>query len=183
MEAIPPCPHLPAAEHTHSAVSLRAVGTDRGAAFYHLALVCAQALWQKGLPAQAILMLNRALSADLGGGEVILKEWPPPYRALRWILEERAPQHFLGNPRRHFQHLATRMRGPRSETRSWRAWACWAIARHVNPADPADAKQIAEEGIVEPDENEIHAALIRLGWSGEANLWQETLSERTTTPD
>lgn len=172
---LPPCPFLPAADPLLSAVSIRAVGDDRGMDFYRLALTCGQALWQKGLPAQAILMLNRAFSAELSGGEGILQEWPPPYRALRWILDHRREGDFLGNPRRHFQHLATRMSGPRSEVRTWRAWACWSIACLARPGDPADDRQIAEEGIVEPDKSTIRERLTALGWAGEAAAWQEAL--------
>lgn len=175
MESLPRCPHLPVADPGLSAVSIRAVGEDRGEAFYLLALTCAQALWQKGLPAQAILMLNRAFSADLRGDEAGLSDWPPPYAALRWILVHRREEDFVGNPRRHFQHLATRMSGPRPEVRSWRAWACWAIACAVNPDDPADEKQITEEGIVEPELVTIAEALVRLGWSGEMEVWRGAL--------
>ncbi len=175
MDLLPPCPHLPSADPGLSAVSIRAVGEDRGEAFYRLALACGQALWQKGLPAQAILMLNRAFSADLRDDEPCLIDWPPPYAALRWILEHRREGDFVGNPRRHFQHLATRMSGPRPEVRAWRAWACWAIARAVNPEDPADEKQIREEGIVEPGLDSIDDALRRLGWSGEVDVWKEAL--------
>ncbi len=166
MDLLPPCPHLPSAGPGLSAVSIRAVGEDRGEAFYQLALTCGQALWQKGLPAQAILMLNRAFSADLQGEEACLSEWRPPYAALQWILEHRREEDFVGNPRRHFQHLATRMSGPRPEVRAWRAWACWAITCAVNPEDPADEKQILEEGIVEPDLDSIAEALRRLGRGG-----------------
>lgn len=175
MERFPPCPFLPEADPALSAVSIRAAGSDRGERFYRLALACAQALWQKGLPAQAILLLNRAWSADLAKEAEVLGEWPPPYRALRWMLEQRGPEQFVGNPRRHFQHLATRMSGPRPEVRAWRAWACWAIARSVNPADPADEKQIAEEGIVEPDSDRIGERLESLGWEKEAAAWRSAL--------
>jgi hypothetical protein len=120
-------------------------------------------------------MLNRAFSADLRGDEAGLINWPPPYGALRWILEHRLEEDFVGNPRRHFQHLATRMSGPRPEVRSWRAWASWAIACAVNPDDPADEKQIAEEGIVEPELATIAESLARLGWSGEVDVWRKAL--------
>lgn len=171
-----PCPHLPDATPSLSAVSMRAVGTDRGEAFYRLALACSQALWRKGLPAQAILLLNRAFSADLNGDEAVLRECPPPYAALRWILENREEVHFIGNPRRHFQHLATRMSGPRREARVWRAWACWRIAREANPGDPADEKQLAEEGIVEPDDAAIRQGLKTVGWLGESEVWKSACS-------
>lgn len=169
---LPPCPHLPEAIETLSAVSLRAAGEDRGEGFYLLALQCAQALWRRGLPAQAVLMVNRAFSADLRGDEPVLADWPPPYRPLRWILEHREEAHFIGNPRRHFQHLATRMSGPRAEARTWRAWACWRIARLANPDDPADERQLAEEGIAEPDNEAIREKLVILGLPGEAEIWE-----------
>lgn len=174
-ELLPACPFLPGADPGLSAVSIRAVEDDRGEAFFRLALACAQALWQRGLPAQSILMLNRAFSADLDGSESALAEWPPPYRALRWILENRREEHFVGNPRRHFQHLATRMSGPRSEVRIWRAWACWSIARLIRPQDPADEAQIAAEGLVEPDKDTIRERLAALGWPGEAASWEDAL--------
>ncbi len=173
-----PCPFLPPAARAISAVSIREAGSDRGEEFYRLALTCAQALWLRGTPAQAVLLLNRAFSADLRGDEAVLKEWPAPYLAMRWILESRRPDQFLGNPRRHFQHLATRVSGPRREVRVWRAWACWGLARLVHPADPADERQIAEESLVEPGWAEIRDGLAGKGWPGEAERWQEAMSSR-----
>lgn len=126
-----------------------------GERFYLQALKCGQSLWQQGLPAQALLMFNRALGADLNGGEEILEQWPLPYPAIAWVMLQRSDDQFIGNPRRHFQHLATRMVEPRKARRSARAWACWLMACQVFPDCPADEKQIAEEGVVEPsgDEN------------------------------
>lgn len=169
---IPPCPHLPPGDDGLSAVSMRRVGDDRGGAFFDLALRCAQSLWQRGLPAQAVLLLNRAFSADLTGRETVLEEWPLPYAAMRWIMEQRGEGQFIGNPRRHFQHLATRMVEPRRELRSWRAWACWAIACEVFPDAPGDAVQIEKEGVVEPSLSDILTELERLGLPGEAELWR-----------
>jgi len=177
---LPPCPHLPDADLSLSAVSIRAAGEDRGETFYRLALTCAQALWQKEMPAQAILMINRAFSADLAGRETILIEWHPPYRALRWILEHRVEDHFIGNPRRHFQHLATRMCGPRAEVRTWRAWACWHIACLVDPNDPAsldavyrkvDAKKktVSKNLVGKTYENHLGSGLIATVESGKEN--------------
>ena len=170
-----PCPFLPLGDLSLSAVSMRSAGSERGAGFDLLALTCAQSLWIQGLPAQAILLLNRAFSADLSGDEVVVKEWPLPYRAMRWIMEQRTGDQFIGNPRRHFQHLATRMVEPRRELRSWRAWACWAIAREVFPDDPADVEQLKKEGVTEPDAAEILAQLGRLGLPGEADVWREVV--------
>lgn len=173
---IPPCPLLPDTPPTLGAVAMREVGADRGEAFYLLALRCAQSLWLRGLPAQSILMLNRAFSADLAGNEPVLHEWPPPYAALDWILRHTPEGLFIGNPRRHFQHLATRMSGPRREVRIWRAWACWSLATRARPDDPADEKQILEEGIVLPADEEIATRLAALGWLRESEVWRSVQS-------
>ena len=86
---------------------------------------------------------------------------------------------FFGNPRRHWQHYATRMSGPRSEIRRWRAWACWALSVRILPEVefPADEKQIREEELVLPEEAEIQAQLAQLGWGGEAELWAQIVAE------
>lgn len=169
------CPFLPPGDTAFSAVTMRTVGHDRGEAFYHLALRCAQSLWQRGLPAQAILQLNRAFSSDLAGHESVLREWPPPYRAMRWIMEQRDEAHFIGNPRRHFQHLATRMVEPRRELRAWRAWACWVIAGEVFPDFPGDRVQWEKEGIVEPTTSEILDRLAEGGLPRESERFRESL--------
>jgi hypothetical protein len=114
------------------------------------ALTFAQGYWLEGKPAQAILQLNRAFSADISEGDPILETWPWPYAALEWILEKAADGScgFLGNPVRHFQHLATRMSGPRKEIRIRYAWKCFHIARRVlGGSFPLDGRQIAREGI------------------------------------
>lgn len=169
--SLPACPHLPAVAEPLRAAAMRELGPDRGPAFYLRALECAQSLWLQGLPAQAVLLVNRAFAADLDGSEGVLADWPLPYAAMRWILENRSGDQFIGNPRRHFQHLATRMVEPRKVLRSWRAWACWWYACQVFPGEPADEKQIREEGVVEPTEDEIREHLERLGLPGEAELW------------
>lgn len=180
MSANGPCPFLPPGEASLSASSMKRAGKERGEAFFLLALECSQSLWQKGLPAQAILLLNRAFSADLPGGEPAPGGWPLPYRAMRWLMEERREGQFIGNPRRHFQHLATRMVEPRRELRSWRAWACWWYAVEVFPDLPDDEKQIAEEGIVLPGPEKILSALETVGHPGEAVLWHSCLN--STSP-
>ncbi|MFD2257327.1 hypothetical protein ACFSSA_11630 [Luteolibacter algae] len=143
-----PCPYLPQA---YTDRPLRH-GEGRGAGFYYDALCFAQEYWIKKKPAQAILQLNKAFSADLRGDEVILKTWPQPYAALEWIMANAADgsHGFLGNPVRHFQHLATRMSGPRREIRVRRAWCCFWIARRALEGRgdfPLDGRQIAREGI------------------------------------
>ncbi|MEP2777590.1 MAG: hypothetical protein ABJM75_16150 [Luteolibacter sp.] len=127
-------------------------GAARGEAFYLDALRYAQSQWLTAKPAQAILQLNKAFSADLREDDLILRTWPWPYAALEWILENAADgsNGFLGNPVRHFQHLATRMSGPRKEVRIARAWRCFHIAKRVlhGKGDfPMDGRQLVREGI------------------------------------
>jgi hypothetical protein len=100
-----------------------------------------------------------------------------PYRAIGWILRHGETVGFLGNPRRHFQHLATRMSGGETERRIARAWACWELARRVNPAWEADERQIASEGIVEPSLAEVTADLERHGLPGELDEWRRAMEE------
>jgi hypothetical protein len=145
---------------------------ERGEAFFRQALRCAQSRWLEGLPAQALLMLNRAMGAKFPAGEAA---GPMPYRAVGWILRHGEAAGFLGNPRRHFQHLATRMSGGETERRIARAWACWELARRVNPAWEADVRQIEEEGIVEPPFEQVAAGLERHGLPGEVDEWLRAL--------
>lgn len=166
-----PCPFLPEAGQPMRAAEMKSLGKNRGADFYLLALTCAQSLWLQGLPAQSILLMNRAFSADLSGGESVLQEFPLPYGAMHWVMSHRLEDQFVGNPRRHFQHLATRMVEPRKTIRSWRAWGCWAYACAVFPDYPADEIQLEKEGIAEPGRETIYRALEKFGHEGEARLW------------
>ncbi len=143
-----------------------------GERFYEQALSCGQSLWLQGLPAQALLLFNRALGADLHGNEDVIKQWPLPYAAVAWVMMQRTDEQFIGNPRRHFQHLATRMVEPRKARRVSRAWACWYLACQVFPDYPADEKQIAEEGLEEPEREGIEVMLQRDGIEGEVEIWQ-----------
>ena len=147
-------------------------GHVRGADFYYDALCYAQSQWVHGKPAQAILQLNKAWMADLEGHEPILKTQPSPYRALVWILTTAATGDYgyLGNPVRHFQHLASRMpRGPRAEVRAWRAWLCFHLAEKVlNRAEfPRDGEQIAREGLWVPSFQRVKYEISQKGWAGE----------------
>ena len=175
--ALPPCPFLPVPERVLTAACLEPYGETRGSGFYLAALHYAQSLWLAGLPARALLLVNRALGCEFSGHEAVLAEWPLPYRAAAWLLRHRRPGQFIGNPRRHWQHLATRMSGPRAELRTWRAWACWRLACLALPELPADEDQIAREGVREPAEEEIAAHLERLGLPGEAQVWRAALEE------
>lgn len=167
------CPFLPEAEERAGA--LAALGRERGEDFYRTALARAQGLWVAGEPAQAILRLNRAWAASLRGDEGVLKEWPSPFRALRWMLERAPEGRFLGNPVRHFQHLATRMNEDNREARVARAWACFHLAERVLGME-RDEAQIVREGVAVPTLDEALAELARCGWPGEADECRAALA-------
>src|SRR3954470_10553493 len=90
-QSLPSCPHLPPAPPAMDASALTAHGDERDAEFYLTALTYAQSLWQRGLPARAILKLDRALLADVRGHEEELRQWPLPYAAMAWLLHHTPP--------------------------------------------------------------------------------------------
>lgn len=177
----PPCPWLPEAEKVHDFTITRRHGRDRGPAFYQDALGYAQSQWVSGKPAQAILQLNKAWMADLSGAEAVLEKFPPPYRALVWIMRRSTAGNcgYLGNPVRHFQHLASRMSGPRAEIRAWRAWFCLHLAERVLPCGcfPRDGHQIAREGLWIPDAGRALQAVKSGGWRAEAKLAMDAMAD------
>ena len=132
----------------------------------------AQSLRLEGKSAQSLLQLNKALMADLSGRERVLGEWALPYAAKSWIMGACPAGEFLGNPVRHYQHLATRMSGPRQELRTWRAGGCFHLSEAVlGRADfPRDERQIDEEGLRIPGFEEVLEHLEDLGIVGEADL-------------
>jgi hypothetical protein len=101
-----------------------------------------------------------------------VREWGLPYAALRWMIEQRPQDAFIGNPRVHYQHLADRVRGERMQVRRWRAWAGWAIVRRCWPQLPADPSH----SVAEPDERTVQCSLARWGIPGEVAQWQEALT-------
>jgi hypothetical protein len=165
------CPWLPGIAADWDRGVARRHGAERGAAFYRDALVYAQAMWLADKPAQAILQLNKAWMAELPAAAPVLECHPPPYAALVWILHEAVDgsHGYLGNPVRHFQHLASRVSGPRAEIRSWRAWWCFHLAEIVLPHDrfPRDGKQCAREGLWIPSHRTTLAHIARHGWADE----------------
>ena len=178
LEELETCPFLPPVKEPVLAASMKVFGKeDRGPLFFLEALRCGHSLWLQGLPAQALLQLNRAFGADLAGGEGVLADWPLPFAAAAWVMRHRRAHQFIGNPRRHYQHLATRMVEPRREQRVWRAWACWYLACRILPDEPADEKQIAEEGIAEPAREQIQSALSVHGIEGEVAMWESAAAE------
>lgn len=163
---------LPEVTHAHGHMVTRVHAPERRDRYYFAALCYAQSLWREGKPAQAILQLNKAFMADLRGDEEVLTNNPAPYAALVWILESRPAGVFIGNPVRHFQHLATRVSGVRKEIRSWRAWACFHLSRAVLPEleFPPDAEQVAKDGLVFPEWERVLVEIGNAGWLGEAGV-------------
>lgn len=172
-----PCPFLPEVHRIYAAADIERFGKSRDSDFYLTCLRYAQSLWLSGFPAKAILLCNRALSSPLGGSEPVLRLWPLPYRALAWILFQRPEGQFLGNPRRHWQHLATRMVEPNKALRTWRAWACWYLAKTLLPEAtfPPDTQQIRKESIIEPCFDDIFTHLVQLSPAEDVATWQEAL--------
>lgn len=177
---ITPCPHLPDIGMERHPASRLVEHRDggRGPDFYRQALLCGQSRWLERLPAQSLLMLNRAMGAMLCNTRdaELLAAHPIPYRAVGWILRQEDRGGFLGNPRRHYQHLATRMSGHDVGRRTARAWACWALAREVSPAWEADQVQIGRDGIIEPSLEEVRASLGVHGLAGETLEWEAALA-------
>lgn len=163
----PPCPHLPAVSSPLGVETTRR-HAEKNAAYYADALRYAQWHWISGKPAQAVLQLNKAwMAAEPDGIHA------PPYRALVWILHEAADgtRGFLGNPVRHFQHLATRMSGPRAEERKWRAWLCFHLAEEVMPGAERDGRQLAREGCWIPGRAVALGFVKKTGWPGETEFF------------
>lgn len=167
--ALSSCPWLPVVATVQGPEVTRDLAGERGEAYYRAALAYAQSLWREAKPAQAILQLNKAFTARLAADAAVLDEWPAPYRALGWMLRNRPPGAFLGNPVRHFQHLATRVRGVERELRAWRAWGCFHLSRRVLPEAgfPPDAEQVEREGLAFPEWDQVLDELGRRGWNGE----------------
>ncbi|MCZ6671707.1 MAG: hypothetical protein O7C75_02085 [Verrucomicrobia bacterium] len=168
------CPYLPEPDPTMDWRSMNTSKGKKGTHFYMTALQYAQVLWLRQLPARAVLAVNRALLTELVGDEPELKKWPLPYRAMAWMLENYKDESFVGNPRVHFQHLATRVKGGRTEQRRWRAWACWYLSRQTRPYLPGDEKQ----GITGPKREDIRSGLRTFGIPDELVTWEAVVQER-----
>lgn len=137
--------------------------------FYLTTLQYSQHLWQQGHAGRALLALTRALYCDICQDAAILKQWPLPYAALRWIVQSHHSDDFPGNPRLSFQHQASRLRGERKELRRARAWAAWALicqARLSLKGDPA-------EPTPEPTIPQVRKLLVQYGHLNEPELWDQ----------
>ena len=170
------CPFLPEVDGVWRARDMAPFRERRDEEFYLAALSYAQSLLAEGKPAQALLQINKSFVADLFD-EAILETWPPAYAAMVWIVEEHRGQeeNFLGNPVRHYQHLATRMSGPRGGVRTLRAWACFYLVEVFAPEFSRDYEQIEKEKLVIPAFNVVLEAIERFGWKGEGDVLRGTL--------
>lgn len=166
------CPYLPDPIEVMDWKHMNAHRHDQGGAFFLTALRYGQYLWAQNLPARALLAVDRALYADLKGGEPELTAHPLPYAAIAWMVANNPEDTFTGNARVHYQHLADRVKGDRADQKKWRAWAAWALVRRVCPGLPADPKH----AVVEPTETEIGAGLDKHGVPGETSMWRAALS-------
>jgi hypothetical protein len=143
----PPCPHLPEIDTplpiTHTRKHRESCGSD----YFQACLELAQSLWRSGSPAQAILQLDKSFMAQT------TKNLPLAYHAILWIIQNTPDDQFLGNPVRHFQHLASRMNmnQPSAELRIWRAWACLHLTEKCSTINyPRDTEQIKKENLTIP---------------------------------
>ncbi len=157
------CPYLPKVGKVYKASALiDHKATIKGEALLHYRLCYAQSCLNGEKPAQAILQLNHALALPLrqnafSRAGVLVKQ--NPYYALKWILETHQTRDgFMGNPVRHFQHLATRMPAgrPLGHLRVQRAWVCYWLSKKLLPENiyPSDKRQIKQETLAIPSLNE-----------------------------
>lgn len=170
------CPLLPTADVVIRPHDISDVKKRGGLNAYLAALTCAQSLWLQALPAQALLQLNHAMSHDFGEENLPM---PMPYQALAWIMERRHEEDFLGNPVRHFQHLASRMSGPNKDLRVARAWVCFHLAERVLPSEkfPRDQRQIEKEELQIPEVNTLFQELMKLVSTDEIKLIKKLIGE------
>lgn len=145
---------------------------ERGESEHYLAcLRYGQWLWTQGLPARALLAVDRGLFCAVPSGDPALAGHPLPYAAIRWMVTQDIGLDFIGNPRVHYQHLADRVRGGREHRVRWRSWAAWAVVRTARPDWPADPRH----EVAEPDEAAIREGLRAHGVAGEEATWEAAL--------
>ena len=167
------CPYLPEPEPEMSHRCLTKLRGGDLEAFYLTALRYGHYLWLQGHASRAILAITRALYTDLDQSAAVLKQWPLPYAALKWIVANHSSDDFPGNPRISFQHQATRLRGHREDLRRARAWAVWTLICDARPSLPADTKQDVQE----PNVAEVEQGLKSHGLMKEAMAWKAVLNE------
>ena len=171
MPSPPLCPYLPPVDIPMNWRNLNHFGKRRDAEFYYTALTYAQSLWLNGYPARSLLAVDRALFANLTDKDEILLKWPLPYAAVPWLINNAGNQHFLGNPRVHYQHLADRVRGSSQEQKKWRSWACWHLVRKCAPDLDADHSH----QVIEPSQEETKRQLMQHGIASDLRSWLKAL--------
>ena len=169
----PGCPTLPSPDGPMSWRDLEAARQEGEPSHYLACLRYGQWLWTRGLPARALLAVDRGLFCDVPSGDPALAAHPLPYRVIRWMVAQDIGADFIGNPRVHYQHLADRVRGGREHRVRWRAWAAWAVVRAARPDWPGDPRHEVRE----PDLGEIRAGLGRHGVDGEIDAWAAALGD------
>lgn len=151
--SLPPCPYLPNVDAFLPITHTRAHRAECGEAFFHACHELAQSLWRHGSPAQAILQLDKAMMAQVDDSFTM------PYEAILWIIQNCPNDQFVGNPVRHFQHLASRMnfKQPQPELRTWRAWACLHLTEQIikNPEFTRDIVQVEKENLTIPELDKV----------------------------
>ncbi len=162
------CEVLPEPHESIVHGALLKFGLLRNEAFYMAALQLAHRLVRESKAGRALLLLDRAMSVTLSDP---LKPWPVPYAVVAWILNAATARELGGNPRIHYEHLATRVRG--SKLRQWRAWACWAIACKLRPEYPGGP--VSESPLPTPEQ--IACGLKETAGAVEFRLWQIVYDE------
>ncbi|MGJ8656029.1 MAG: hypothetical protein ACSHX6_06235 [Akkermansiaceae bacterium] len=176
----PPCPQLPTITTplpiTHTREHRETCGPD----YFTACLELAQSLWRTGSPAQAILQLDKSFMASTPEN-LPPENLPKAYIAILWIIQNTPADQFLGNPVRHFQHLATRMNmtQPNAKLRIWRAWACLHLTEKLypNPAQihPRDTHQIQKENLTIPTPDQTLDQITTLSTIQESVLLENLL--------
>lgn len=173
----PTCPHLPSLEAplpiTHTREHREACGSE----YHNACLELAQSLWRTGSPAQAILQIDKSFMPTHTSSLL------PCYLSILWIVRNAPDEQFLGNPVRHFQHLASRMNmsQPNAELRIWRAWACLHLTEKLFPQTgpdaihPRDQDQIEKENLTIPSADETLDQITRFSSIQESVLLENLL--------
>ena len=171
----PSCPHLPSIQESLPITHTRQHRKDCDLEYFNACLELAQSLWRTGSPAQAILQIDKSFMATHTASLL------PCYLSILWIVKNTPDDQFLGNPVRHFQHLASRMNmsQPNAELRVWRAWACLHLIEKLFPSSeniyPRDHQQIEKEKLTIPNEDIILDNITRLSNIQESVLLENLL--------
>ena len=168
-----PCPHLPKIDKLLPVTHAKKYREHCGLDYFLACLELAQSLWRAGAPAQAILQLDKSFMANH------TEDISPIYQSILWIIQNTPETQFIGNPVRHFQHLASRMnmKQPNAELRIWRAWACLHLTEKYAPKTyPRDEHQINKETLLIPTIKQTLHKISALGGNEESDFLNEMFS-------